>query len=297
MFRRRLIGYLASSMSRIPRQFSSAIGTVKVEVLGDRNVCVIEIVRPEVRNAVDPPTAKALYTAFREFDEDQNCHVAVLHGTGGNFCAGYDLKAFSKSDGTENGIEPPNVSDVGPMGPTRLKLSKPVIAAVSGYAVAGGLELALMCDLRVVDESAIMGVFCRRFGVPLIDGGTVRLPHLIGLSRALDLILTGRPVDAQEALTIGLANRVVPTGTVLEAAIDLAADIAQFPQRCMRTDRTSALHSVYTTDSFQEALAREFYNGIKVIQEESLPGARSFAKGAGRHGKFSDSKTDPPSKL
>ncbi|XP_033727759.1 methylthioacryloyl-CoA hydratase-like [Pecten maximus] len=297
MLRARLAGYISSSMSKISHRFASDIvsNTVRVEVLRDKHVCLIEIVRPEVRNAVDPPTAKALYTAFREFNEDDESNVAVLHGAGGHFCAGYDLKALSTSDGT--GIEPPDVSDVGPMGPTRLRLTKPVIAAISGYAVAGGLELALMCDLRVVDQSAVMGVFCRRFGVPLIDGGTVRLPHLIGLSRALDLILTGRPVEAQEALTIGLANRVVPTGTALEAAISLAEDIAQFPQGCMRTDRSSALHNMYTADGLEAALAHEFSNGIKVVQEESIPGATSFAKGVGRHGNFKKTKTDPSSKL
>ncbi|XP_060076359.1 enoyl-CoA hydratase EchA19-like [Ylistrum balloti] len=299
MLGKRLICYISSSMSRTSRRFVSdrANDTVRVEVLRDKHVRLIEIERPHVRNAVDPPTAKALYTAFREFDEDKESYVAVLHGTGGHFCAGYDLKAFSKTDGTESGIEHPEVSDMGPMGPTRLELSKPVIAAVSGYAVAGGLELALMCDLRVVEESAIMGVFCRRFGVPLLDGGAVRLPYLIGLSRAMDLILTGRPVGAQEALNMGLANRVVPTGTVLDEAINLAANIAQFPQKCMRTDRLSALHSMYAAKSLKEALNHEFSHGIKVIQGESLPGAKSFAEGTGRHGKFPSSKSDPPSKL
>lgn len=293
----RLIRYITPPISRITRRFATdkAPETVRVKILRNKHVRLIEIQRPEVRNAVDPPTAKSLYEAFREFDEDKDSYVAVLYGAGGNFCAGYDLKALSKSDGTE--IKSPDVSDMGPMGPTRLRLSKPVIAAISGYAVAGGLELALLCDLRVVDQSAVMGVFCRRFGVPLVDGGTVRLPQLIGLSRAMDLILTGRPVDAQEAFSIGLANRLVPKGTALEAAISLATDIAQYPQGCMRTDRSSALNAVYDAGSEADALAYEFSHGINVIQEESIPGASSFAKGAGRHGDFRHLKKDPSSKL
>jgi enoyl-CoA hydratase len=204
----------------------------------DRRPPLLTVVidRPEARNAVDRPTAEALAQAFRDFEADEELKVAILTGEGGNFCAGADLKAVATEPERMNRISP---EGDGPMGPTRMLLSKPVIAAVSGYCVAGGLELALWCDLRVADATAVFGVFCRRFGVPLIDGGTVRLPRLIGQSRALDLILTGRPVDAAEALQIGLANRVVPAGEALRAAEDLALQIAGFPQTCMRGDRLS----------------------------------------------------------
>jgi enoyl-CoA hydratase len=203
-------------------------------------VCTIRINRSEVRNAVDWETAKQLADAFREFESDDGRNVAVLCGVGRTFCAGADLRALSMGEG--NRLEA-DMSKDGPMGPTRMRLSKPVIAAVSGYAVAGGLELALWCDLRVVEKDAVFGVFCRRFGVPLIDGGTQRLPRLIGMSRALDMILTGRPVGAEEALTMGLANRVVEPGTSQEEAEKLAAQIAEFPQLCMRSDR----EAVYTS--------------------------------------------------
>ena len=207
-----------------------------VRVSADGPVLTVLIDRPDVRNAVDRPTGAALAAAFRSFDESPDLRVAVLAGAGGTFCAGADLKAIA--GGTGNRVE---LTGDGPMGPTRLRLSKPVIAAVSGHAVAGGLELALWCDLRVADESAIFGVFCRRFGVPLVDGGTVRLPRLIGTSRALDLILTGREVRADEALAIGLANHLVPAGEALPAAQALAAELAALPQACMRSDRTSVL--------------------------------------------------------
>ena len=234
--------------------------------------------RPEVKNAVDRPTAEALAEAFRAF-EDSDAKVAVLTGANGTFCAGADLKAVAEGRG--NRVEP---EGDGPMGPTRLRLSKPVIAAVSVYAVAGGLELALWCDLRVVEEDAIFGVFCRRWGVPLIDGGTVRLPRLIGLSRALDLILTGRPVNASEALSIGLANRVVPKGTSRAAAEKLAEEIAAFPQICMRGDRASALESF--DRPFDQAMARELEIGMKALLSESVEGATRFSSGKGRHGSF-----------
>jgi enoyl-CoA hydratase len=250
---------------------------VLVETSGPVTTVIIN--RPEVRNAVDGPTATALAEAFRTFDADETASVAVLTGAGDAFCAGADLKAVGSDRG--NRVDP---TGDGPMGPTRMRLGKPVIAAVSGHAVAGGLELALWCDLRVADESAVFGVFCRRWGVPLIDGGTVRLPRLIGQSRAMDLILTGRPVDAAEALHIGLANRVVPTGTARAAAEELAASLAAFPQRCLRGDRASALGQ-WGLDE-QGALAAEFAGARAALTEETLGGAARFAGGAGRHGTF-----------
>jgi len=245
------------------------------------NVTTIIIDRPEVRNAVDGPTAEALAEAFRAFEADPDARVAVLWGAHGTFCAGADLKAIS------GGVSANRIEEGGdgPMGPTRMMLSKPVIAAVAGYAVAGGLELALWCDLRVVERSAIFGVFCRRWGVPLMDGGTVRLPRLIGLSRALDMILTGRPVDAQEALSWGLANRVVEDGTSRQEAEGLAARIAAFPQTCLRHDRLSS-HEQFGLD-LDEALRNEFRHGLQVVQSgETLRGAARFAGGGGRHGSF-----------
>jgi enoyl-CoA hydratase len=243
-------------------------------------VATIVIDRPDARNAVDGPAARALTDAFREFERDDALRVAVLWGAGGVFCAGADLKAR----GTERGLSLSPKGD-GPMGPTRMALSKPTIAAVEGYAVAGGLELALMCDLRVAAEGAVFGVFCRRWGVPLIDGGTVRLPKLIGLSRALDMILTGRPVDAREALDFGLANRVVPAGRAREEAEALARTIAAFPPRCVRSDRRSAWESV--GQPLPAAMANEFALGLATHDSgESQAGARRFASGAGRHGQF-----------
>jgi enoyl-CoA hydratase len=244
------------------------------------HVTTIVLARPEVRNAVDRATAAALAEAFRAFDTDESARVAVLFGEGGTFCAGADLGAFSRGDG--NVLSP---DGDGPMGPSRMLLGKPVIAAVAGHAVAGGLELALLCDLRVVEESAVFGVFCRRFGVPLIDGGTVRLPRLIGLSRALDLILTGRAVQADEAAQIGLANRVVPDGTARSAAESLAAEMARFPQATMRGDRASAYASLALP--LEEALANEFRLGVASLATgEATSGATAFAGGKGRHGTF-----------
>ena len=245
-------------------------------------VTVVTINRPEVRNAVDTEHAHALHAAFRDFDADDSASVAVLAGAGGTFCAGADLGAVS--DGRMH-VEPPGGDDVpGPMGPTRLLLGKPVVAAVDGHAVAGGLELALWCDLRVVDPAAVLGVYCRRWGVPLIDGGTVRLPRLIGHSRALDLILTGRAVESDEALAIGLANRVSPAGGVLEAAIELALLLAAFPQTCLRRDRLST----YEQDGLDlpAAIDREWEHGLVSLQE-ATQGAARFAGGEGRHGTFS----------
>ncbi|PXY32700.1 enoyl-CoA hydratase [Prauserella muralis] len=250
---------------------------VRVERRGP--VTTVVLSRPAQRNAVDGPTAAALADAFRAFDADDDASVAVLWGEGGTFCAGADLKAI----GTENGNRVAEDGD-GPMGPTRLRLSKPVIAAVSGYAVAGGLELALWCDLRVAEEDAVLGVFCRRWGVPLIDGGTVRLPRLIGQSRAMDLVLTGRGVQADEALSMGLVNRVVPTGTAREAAERLAAEIAAFPQTCLREDRLSMLEQEGLPEP--EALAAELRHGLASLGADALAGAQRFASGAGRHGRF-----------
>ncbi len=235
--------------------------------------------RPEVRNAVDRVTALALAEAFREFDADDSVLAGVLYGEHGTFCAGADLKAIATGQG--NRVEP---DGDGPMGPTRLLMSKPVIAAISGYAVAGGLELALWCDLRVAEEDAVLGVFCRRWGVPLIDGGTIRLPRLIGLSRALDLILTGRPVSAQEALQMGLVNRVVPKGQARQAAEELARELAKFPQACLRNDRLSAYEQGDL--SLDEALANEFKRGLDALAAGGQTGAAEFASGAGRHGTF-----------
>jgi enoyl-CoA hydratase len=246
----------------------------------DGPVTTVTLDRPEARNAVDRAMAQDLADAFRAFEIDDAARVAVLYGAGGAFCAGADLRALAQGRG--NRVEP---DGDGPMGPTRLALSKPVIAAVSGYAVAGGLELACWCDLRVVDEDAIFGVFSRRFGVPLIDGGTVRLPRLIGLSRALDMILTGRPVAAREALDIGLANRVVPRGTALAAAQELAATIARFPQAALRADRRSAHEQGgLTVDS---ALAHEFWLGSAALAHVR-EGASRFVAGQGRGGHFDD---------
>ncbi|MFF1257902.1 crotonase/enoyl-CoA hydratase family protein [Streptomyces sp. NPDC058321] len=251
---------------------------VRVERRG--HVTTVVLSRPEVRNAVDGPTAAELAAAFKEFDADESARVAVLWGEGGTFCAGADLKAI----GTEHGNRVAEEGD-GPMGPTRLRLSKPVIAAVSGHAVAGGLELALWCDLRVAEEDAVFGVFCRRWGVPLIDGGTVRLPRLIGESRAMDLILTGRPVPAPEAHAMGLANRLVPPGRARAEAEELAEQIAGFPQACMRGDRASVLDQAGQGE--ETAMAGELRHGTAVL-EESLKGAARFASGAGRHGSFTD---------
>jgi enoyl-CoA hydratase len=253
------------------------MGNVRVEKQGP--VTTVVLCRPEVRNAVDRATAAALVEAFQAFERDEEARVAVFFGEGGTFCAGADLKAVVA--GTLPELDE---RGNGPMGPSRLSLSKPVIAAVAGHAVAGGLELALWCDLRVVEENAILGVFCRRWGVPLIDGGTVRLPRLVGLGRALDLILTGRPVGAAEALAMGLANRVVPPGTSRQAAEQLAREIAAFPQACMRADRRSACEGLDLP--LPEALRNEHRGGAGLLAGESLAGARAFAAGAGRHGEF-----------
>ncbi|MDQ2724176.1 MAG: crotonase/enoyl-CoA hydratase family protein [Actinomycetota bacterium] len=251
-----------------------------VTVADEGRVRVVTIDRPHRRNAVDRPTAAGLEAAFARFDTDPDVDVAVLAGAGDTFCAGADLKAVDEGRGNRVTEDGP-----GPMGPTRMVLSKPVIAAVEGFAVAGGLELALWCDLRVVAEDATFGVFCRRWGVPLIDGGTIRLPRLIGHSRALDMILTGRAVAGPEALTMGLANRVVPPGQALIAAVELAGQIASFPPGCMRADRRSSYDQWGL--GLEEALAQELSGGVEIIfGGETREGASRFAAGEGRHGAF-----------
>jgi enoyl-CoA hydratase len=259
--------------------------TVHVEQQGTTTVVTID--RPEVRNAVDGPTARALHEAFLAFDADDAQLVAVLTGASGTFCAGADLKAVATGDGNQV-IEMGDVRDpdvVGPMGPTRLQLTKPVIAAVEGHAVAGGLELALWCDLRVAARDAVFGVYCRRWGVPLVDGGTVRLPRLIGHSRAMDMILSGRGIDGVEAEAWGLANRVTDAGGALDGALALAEQLAAFPQRCLRSDRASALEQWSLPE--WAALARETELGLDTIRSgETQAGAARFAAGEGRHGAF-----------
>lgn len=251
---------------------------MKVRYETEGPVAVITIERPDVRNAVDEETAEELFAAFENFDADSELAVAVLTGSGGHFCAGFDLKAFAA--GTPNSVDP----DRGPMGPTYMQLDKPVLAAIEGYAVAGGLELALWCDLRIASRDAVLGVFNRRFGVPLVDGGTIRLPRMIGQGRALDLILSGRAVGADEALMIGLVERVVTPGTALASARHLALQLSSFPQTALRHDR----RSVYKqwSLSMEDALRAEQRGGVEVIASgESLEGARRFAEGSGRHGR------------
>lgn len=259
------------------------------------SITVVTLQRPEVRNAVDRDTALALFEAFSAFEQDDSSPVAVFHGANGHFCAGWDLQAGAKlarnvpADATLDYMQwpPEQAQPVGPMGPSRLQLSKPVIAAVSGAAVAGGMELALWCDLRVMEEDAYFGIYCRRFGVPLIDGGTVRLPRLVGMGRALDLILTGRKVDAAEAMAMGLANRVVPRGQALAQALDLARTLAAFPQATLRADRASAY--AQWDLPLTEALRQEWEAGRARIGD-ALQGAKAFSQGSGRHGTFETAK-------
>ncbi|MFL9961637.1 crotonase/enoyl-CoA hydratase family protein [Paraburkholderia sediminicola] len=254
---------------------------VRIEANADTGVATIVLERPERRNAVDRPVADALRAAFSRFEAEPAWRAAVLFGAGGTFCAGADLSALA--DDTRRNELHADGSGPGPMGPTRMACSKPVIAAIAGYAVAGGLELAALCDLRVVEDDAVLGVFCRRVGIPLIDGGTIRLPRLIGLSRALDLILTGRAVHAEEALAMGLANRVVAKGTARAAAEQLAAQLAAYPQAALLADRRSVLENS-TLDDLAQALQREGAGGYRAVFEEGMAGAARFAGGAGRHG-------------
>ncbi len=295
-------------MVRHPSLYLINCMTNSVEVSRHGDVTLVTLNRPNVRNAVDAPTARQLHAAFLAFDADDSARVAVFHGANGHFCAGWDLQAGAAMLAASNEAEdaeagsggavpgkagsgvlsdlpftPQDTTALGPMGPSRLLLSKPVIAAVSGAAVAGGMELALWCDMRVMEQDAYVGVYCRRFGVPLIDGGTVRLPRLIGMGHAMDLILTGRKVEAAEALQMGLCNRVVPTGQALAAALELAQQLCRFPQKTMLADRLSA----YTQSSLDlpHALHQEWERG-KLCIDEGLQGAARFAAGAGRHGKF-----------
>ncbi|WP_307613034.1 crotonase/enoyl-CoA hydratase family protein [Variovorax boronicumulans] len=248
----------------------------------DRAVCTLTLNRPDKRNAVNGIVAAELREAFERFEADDALRVAILTGAGGHFCAGADLGAVGNPD-ERNELDPEGGGS-GPMGPTRMALSKPLIAAVNGYAVAGGLELALLADLRVADDDAVFGVFCRRWGVPLIDGGTVRLPRIVGMGRALDMILTGRPVSATEALAMGLVNRVTPPGGALAAARELALQIAAFPQQCMLADRRSAYEQWDLP--LADALRREGAQGVPIVFAEGEAGAARFAGGAGRHGAF-----------
>ncbi|KAF6824812.1 enoyl- hydratase isomerase family protein [Colletotrichum musicola] len=263
-------------------------------------ITTITINRRHRRNAVDGLTARKLTDAFLDYEGDDTQKVCVFHGAHGAFCAGFDLHEVTMYNGpTSKGqYKGPIVDEshrvdgrnIGPIGPSRMQIKKPVISAVAGHAVAGGLELSLLGDMRVAEEDAVFGVFCRRFGVPLIDGGTVRLQAIVGLGRALDMILTGRPVGAQEALQMGLANRVVPKGMALEEATKIARQLLAFPQACMNTDRASCYYAAYDATSFEDALSHEFDEGVKVISTESVRGAARFSSGAGRHGAFEESK-------
>lgn len=267
---------------------------ILVEKMDTLHIMTIGINRAEKRNCVDGATSEELKIAFQDFEEDENMHCCVLHGIGGTFCAGYDLDELSdlKEDFANKIAE--ILMDQGPMGPTRMELSKPVIAAVNGYCVAGGLELALMCDLRVVEENTKMGFLNRRFGVPLIDGGTVRLPALIGVSRAMDLILTGRLIEAKEAHEMGLANRVVSTGTGFGQAVNLAKELVKFPQECLRADRESAIHSTFSGKTIDYDLSFESENAAHVLTTEAVAGAKKFMSGMGRSGKFNVNTIAPP---
>jgi enoyl-CoA hydratase len=255
---------------------------VGVTTAREGRTLIVTIDRPERRNAVDGPTAAALASAFRGFDQDDSLDVAILCGAGSDFCAGADLRAAASGE-SSNRLR---ASGDGPMGPSRMALSKPVIAAVQGHAVAGGLELALWCDLRIADPTAVFGVYCRRWGVPLVDGGTVRLPRIVGQGRALDMILSGRAVDAAEALQIGLVNRLVAPGQALNSALELAEQLSRFPQGCLRADRASALAQWGLGE--EQAMAAEFAGGEAVVESgETLRGAERFSGGLGRHGDFS----------
>jgi len=268
--------------------FNMADSDVLIDTI-QPGIIILTINRPRRKNAVDPLTAKRLYEAILAFEADATQKVCILTGTG-TFCAGADLHqvAQAKHHAPGENLQPVYGRNLGPMGPSRLIIQKPVIAAVAGYAVAGGLELSLLADLRVVEEDAVFGVFCRRWGVPLIDGGTVRLQAVVGLGRALDMILTGRPVGAREALAMGLANRVVPKGESLKQALDLARQLIAFPELCLNTDRRSCYYSTYDASSFQDAMSQEFQAGSKVISAEAVAGAAKFSHGSGRHGSFKE---------
>ncbi|KAJ3561728.1 hypothetical protein NPX13_g8832 [Xylaria arbuscula] len=281
------------SSSGYPLSFDKEPNAVQVGKTAD-GITTITMNRQHRRNAVDGPTGKKLTDALLDFENDSSQKVCIFYGANGTFCAGFDLHEVAKFEEKKAGYTGPRIAEnervegrnIGPIGPSRMQIRKPIISAVSGYAVAGGLELSLLGDIRVAEEDAIFGVFCRRWGVPLIDGGTVRLQAIVGLGRALDMILTGRGVGAKEALTMGLANRIVPKGQALSEATKIARQLITFPQGCMNVDRTSCYYAVYNATSFEDALSFEYDNGIKVIDSESVKGAARFSKGAGRHGKF-----------
>jgi enoyl-CoA hydratase/carnithine racemase len=263
---------------------------VLIDTSQHEGITVVTINRASRKNAVDPLTASKLYEAILAFEADATQKVCILTGAGDTFCAGADLHrvAQKRDDTPGDNLQPVAGRNLGPMGPSRLIVQKPIIAAVAGYAVAGGLELSLLADMRVVEEGSVFGVFCRRWGVPLIDGGTVRLQAIVGLGRALDMILTGRPVGAQEALTMGLANRVVPKGESLTEALAIAKQLITFPELCLNTDRRSCYYSAFEASSFQDAMSQEFNAGRKVISAEAIAGAAKFSSGAGRHGSFKE---------
>ncbi|XP_015903212.1 2,3-dehydroadipyl-CoA hydratase [Parasteatoda tepidariorum] len=277
-----------SAFSTFQKEFCSSSSEDVVVVTKLKKLHLIGINRPEKRNAINTETSKQLIKAFELFEEDNDAYAAVLYGKGGNFCSGYDLNEVAEGKSLSE-----LSAETGPMGPTRMLLKKPVVAAVNGYAVGGGFEMALWCDLRVIDETAVMGFFNRRFGVPLIDGGTVRLPQMIGLPRALDLILTGRSINAKEAFELGLATKITACGTAIGNALNLANSLCKFPQECLRADRLSAYNSAYNSDSLKEALASEYQNSKHVLELESVKGAEKFVQGVGRHGTFHiDAKED-----
>ncbi|KAL1861913.1 hypothetical protein Plec18170_000737 [Paecilomyces lecythidis] len=280
-------------MTSFPSTFDKGPASVLVNK-SPEGITTITINRKHRRNAVDGPTGKKLTDALLDFENDSTQKVCVFHGANGTFCAGFDLHEVAKFKPGQKNYTGPRIGahervegrNIGPIGPSRMQIRKPIISAVSGYAVAGGLELSLIGDIRVAEEDAVFGVFCRRFGVPLIDGGTGRLQAIVGLGRALDMILTGRGVGAKEALAMGLANRVVPKGKAVDESMKIARRLVTFPQACMNADRTSCYYAVYNASSFEDALSYEFDNGIKVIDSESVKGAARFSAGAGRHGKF-----------
>ncbi|KAH6972011.1 carnitinyl-CoA dehydratase [Ilyonectria sp. MPI-CAGE-AT-0026] len=259
-------------------------------------ITTITLNRPHRRNAIDRPTAQKLYLAFLAFENDENQKVCVFNGVGGTFCAGFDLKEFSRRGHEIPNYSAANIADtvqgrnLGPCGPTRMVIQKPVICAVSGYAVAGGFELSLMGDIRVAEEDAVFGLFSRRFGIPMIDAGSIRLPSIVGLGRALDIILTGRPVPAQEALSMGLANRVVPKGKALEESYKIARTLLTFPQACLNVDRYSTYYAAWESKSYEDAVNQEFNSGAQVIKTESVAGATRFSSGEGKHGVFKDAE-------
>lgn len=288
-----LRGFCSGVTTDTPEEEVAAVDTeecVVVEKMSSLHIMTIGINRPEKRNCVNTETAELLKEAFHDFEMDENMYCAVLYGLGGTFCAGYDLEELSELEEDLANKIAEILMDQGPMGPTKMTINKPVIAAVNGFCVAGGLELALMCDLRVVEDNSKLGFLNRRFGVPLIDGGTVRLPELIGLSRAMDLILTGRLVEPREALDWGLANRVVSTGTAFGQAVNLAKEIVKFPQECLRADRESALHATFSAKNIDEAMSFESENSAQVLTTEAIIGAKKFTAGLGRSGKFNVNK-------